>query len=123
MDVKTAFLYGLVEEIIYVAQPTGYSNGSARVCKLRKALYGLKQLPRIWYKTLAKFLHELGFRPLNADLSVFAKEDMIIAIYVDDLLICGAARQEINKIKDALKAKFHMSDLGPVSFYLGMAVT
>ena len=48
---------------------------------------------------------------------------MIIAIYVDDLLICGAARQEINKVKDALKAKFHMSDLRPVSFYLGMAVT
>ena len=123
MDVKTAFLYGLVEEIIYVIQPTGYSDGSTRVCKLRKALYGLKQSPRIWYQTLAKFLHELGFRPLNADLSVFAKDDMIIAIYVDDLLICGAERKEINKVKDALKAKFHMSDLGPVSFYLGMAVT
>ena len=123
MDVKTAFLYGLVEEIIYVIQPTGYSDGSTRVCKLRKALYGLKQSPRIWYQTLAKFLHELGFRPLNADLSVFAKDDMIIAIYVDNLLICGAERKEINKVKDALKAKFHMSDLGPVSFYLGMAVT
>lgn len=48
---------------------------------------------------------------------------MIFAIYVDDLLICGAERKEINKVKDALKAKFHMSDLGPVSFYLGMAIT
>ena len=47
---------------------------------------------------------------------------MIIAIYVDDLLICGAERKEINNIKDTLKAKFHMSDLGTVSFYLGIAV-
>ena len=61
MDNKTAFFYGLVEEIIYVAQPTGYSDKSVRVCKLQKALYGLKQLPRIWYQILAKFLHELGF--------------------------------------------------------------
>ena len=53
---------------------------------------------------------------------MFAKEDMIIAIYVDDLLICGTERKEINSIKDAFKAKFHMSDLGPVLFYLGMAV-
>lgn len=48
---------------------------------------------------------------------------MIIAIYVDDLLICGAERKEINKVKNALKAKFHMSDLEPVLFYLGMAIT
>ncbi len=48
---------------------------------------------------------------------------MIIAIYVDDLLILGTEKKEINNIKEALKAKFHMSDLGPVSFYLGIAVT
>ncbi len=43
---------------------------------------------------------------------------MIIAIYVNNLLICGAKSKEINKVKDALKAKFYMFDLGPVSFYL-----
>ncbi len=47
---------------------------------------------------------------------------MIIAIYFDDLLIYRAERKEIN-IKHSLKAQFHMSDLGTVSFYLGMAVT
>lgn len=80
-------------------------------------------MSRIWYQTLAKFLHELGFRPLNANLNVIAKKDVIIAIYMDDLFICGIERKEINSIKEALKAKFHMSNLGPVSFYLGMAVT
>lgn len=48
---------------------------------------------------------------------------MIIAIYADNLFICGAEKKKINKVKDALKAKFHMFDLGTVSFYLGMAVT
>ncbi len=122
MDVKTAFFYKLVEEIIYVSQPTGYSDGSAQVCKHRKELHGLKQSPRIWCQTLAKFLHQLSFRPLYADLSVFAKEDRIILIYLDDPLVFGAERKEINNTKDVLKAKFYMSDLGPVSFYLGMAI-
>lgn len=48
---------------------------------------------------------------------------MIITIYVNNLLIYSAERQEINKVKGALMAKFHKSDLGPVSFYLGMTVT
>lgn len=48
---------------------------------------------------------------------------MIIAIYIDNFLIYGAKKKEINKIKDAFKAKFYMSNLGPVSFYLGIAVT
>ena len=115
--------YKLVEKIFYIAQPTSYSKWSTRVCKLWKALYSLKQSPRIWYKTLAKFLHELSFRSLNADHGLFAKKDIYIAIYIDNLLICGAERKDINNVKKTLKAKFHMSDLRPVSFHLGIAVT
>ena len=48
---------------------------------------------------------------------------MIIAIYIDDFLICDAEKKEINNVKEALKAKFHMSDLRSVLFYLRMAVT
>ncbi|CAI7796834.1 unnamed protein product [Closterium sp. NIES-53] len=46
MDVKTAFLYGVVDEEIYMKQPEGYDDGSERVCRLNKAIYGLKQAPR-----------------------------------------------------------------------------
>ncbi|KAH7465155.1 hypothetical protein BFJ66_g17589 [Fusarium oxysporum f. sp. cepae] len=56
MDVKTAFLYGKIDEEIYVEQPEGFDDGTERVWKLRKALYGLKQSPRIWYQTLSLFL-------------------------------------------------------------------
>ncbi|GJP36805.1 hypothetical protein CLOM_g21279 [Closterium sp. NIES-68] len=46
MDIVTAFLYGIVEEEVYMVQPPGYENGTGRVCKLNKAIYGLKQAPR-----------------------------------------------------------------------------
>ena len=49
MDIKTAFLYGNVDEEVYIEQPPEFDDGTGRVCKLNKALYGLKQAPRIWY--------------------------------------------------------------------------
>ena len=49
MDVKTAFLYGELDEVIYMDQPTGFKVGMTWVCRLNKALYGLKQLPQVWY--------------------------------------------------------------------------
>ena len=56
-DVKTAFLYGTLDEIIYMKQPQGYEDGTDRVCKLTKSLYGLKQSPRCWNKRFKDFTH------------------------------------------------------------------
>ena len=126
MDVKTAFLYGLVEETVYIQQPLGLEDQSAgldKVCKLNQALYGLKQAPRVWYNTLSKYLQELGFKPLDANASVFYKKGVIIAIYIDDLFITKKDRKEINTLKKALNNRFKISDLGLVNFYLGMTVT
>lgn len=125
MDVKTAFLYGAIEEELYMEQPTGMTDGSPRVCRLKRALYGLKQSPRVWYETLTKFLRSLGFTPINADFSVFINYEtkIIIAIYVDDLLIVGANRNAIKAIKAKLNKRFEMKDLGPCAFYLGMVIS
>lgn len=49
-DIKTAFLYGDLEEEIYMQQPIGYEDGTKRVCKLQKGIYGLRQAPRCWNK-------------------------------------------------------------------------
>ena len=73
MDVKTAFLYGLIKGEVYVNQPHGFNDGTARARRLSRALHGLKQSPRVWYDTLAAFLKSYGMSPLNADLSVYAK--------------------------------------------------
>jgi hypothetical protein len=62
MDVKTAFLYGSLEETVYMEQPQGFERGMDMVWKLDRSLYGLKQAPRAWYRTLDSSLKELGFR-------------------------------------------------------------
>jgi hypothetical protein len=72
---------------------------------------------------LSKYLQELGFKPLDANTSVFYKKGVIIAIYVNDLFITGKDRKEIDALKKALNHRFKISDLGLVNFYLGITVT
>ncbi|CCE29311.1 uncharacterized protein CPUR_03004 [Claviceps purpurea 20.1] len=122
MDVKTAFLYGLIDDLVYVEQPEGFNDGTDRVCLLNKALYGLKQSPRIWYNTLAIFLCTLGFKPLTSDLGVFVKGNLYVAIYVDDLLLAGPDLDDIKAVKAALSKRFEMEDLGECHHYLGMEI-
>ncbi|CAM8910793.1 unnamed protein product [Rhodiola kirilowii] len=63
MDVKSAFLNGLLFEEVYVAQPTGFEDPhyADHLYKLKKALYGLKQAPRAWYERLTQFLMSMGY--------------------------------------------------------------
>ena len=125
MDVVTAFLYGFLDEDIFVNQPEGYVIDAALVCHLRKALYGLKQAPRVWYALISEFLQGLGFTKTDADHSVFVSYDKstFISVYVDDLLIIGEDLNIINSLKNKLSKRFRMTDLGSVSHYLGMFVT
>ena len=123
MDVKTAFLYGTLNEEIFMEQPEGFEDSTGRVCRLNKALYGLKQSPRVWYHTLSSFLADSKFYPIDADHSVFSNGSTYIAVYVDDLLIIGKDKIKIQELKCRLSTRFSMSDLGPVAYYLGMAIT
>jgi hypothetical protein len=68
LDIKTAFLNGVVDEELYMQQPPGYAKqGDERVCRLRRALYGLKQASRTWHLALKDFLCSLGFEAADAD--------------------------------------------------------
>lgn len=122
MDIKTAFLYGPVEETVFVELPEGYRVPDGKVCRLRKALYGLKQAPRIWFLTLSKALKDLGFQRSRYDEAVFYKDNLIMAIYVDDILIFGPDKQEISAVKAQLSKRFEMTDLGPCEFFLGTRI-
>jgi hypothetical protein len=125
MDVKTAFLYGEIDADIYMEQPEGFRSKERlnQVCKLKRALYGLKQAPRVWYNTLTKYLKTLGFAPLTADNCIFYNgKETYVAVFVDDLLIIGSLKLDINIIKAQLSQRFHITDLGPCNYYLSMEV-
>ncbi|SMQ52987.1 unnamed protein product [Zymoseptoria tritici ST99CH_3D7] len=121
MDVKTAFLYRLIKDIVYVEQPHEFAEGDD-VCLLDRALYGLKQSPRTWYETLTAYFEKIGFKLLDADISVFIRGNVFIVVYVNDLLIVGPLKKEISNIKAQLSKRFEMSDLGPYAYYLGITV-
>ena len=94
MDVVTAFLNGDLDEDIYMEQPEGCvdSTDTDFVCKLLKAIYGLKQAHRQWHYKIDSFLLiKLGFKTTRSDSWLYIKRNsvMIIALYVDDLLMAG----------------------------------
>ena len=120
MDIKIAFFYGEIKEDIWIELPTSYSV--TRMTKLKKALYSLKQAPCVQYNTFTTFLSLIGFQPLNTDSSVFCRDGVIIAIYINNLLIISAFKLNINKIKNSLKQRFKMFNLGAYYFYLRIEV-
>jgi hypothetical protein len=122
MDVDVAFLNSDIQEDVYIEQPEGFEDGTGRVCKLNKTLYGLRQSPRAWYLTIRAFFLGLGFSVAAADASVFYNEDLIVAIYIDDLLIFGKNKTKIQHFKDALNKRFSMKDMGACQWYLGIDV-
>ena len=130
MNVKTAFLYRMIDQLAYVQISKGSETTANKriVCKLLKALYGLKQAPRLWYERLSKFLLEkLGLKQINKDHSIFVTSSginrPIVSKFVDDIKVMGVKRSgHIKKVKRKLAAEFEMIDMGPISFYLGQKV-
>ena len=84
MDVKTAFLNGLLDEDIYMAQPNGFIDQSHPdfVCKLKRSLYGLKQSPRMRNKIIDEFMLTTGFKNCEADHCIYFKRDGQYIIFV-----------------------------------------
>ncbi|KAJ4740894.1 Transposon Ty1-H Gag-Pol polyprotein [Rhynchospora pubera] len=128
MDVKSAFLNGELEEEVYVSQPPGFEKKGSehKVLKLHKALYGLRQAPRAWNSKLDKTLMAIGFKRSPVEYAVYKKHCkqsfVFVGVYVDDLIITGTCEGEISKFKEKMKEIFQMSDLGLLSYYLGIEV-
>ncbi|GJR20299.1 zinc finger, CCHC-type containing protein [Tanacetum coccineum] len=116
-------------EEVYVTQPEGFvqQGNSGKVYKLIKALYGLRQAPRAWNVKLDQTLKSLDFKKCNLEQAVYTKRSktstLIVGVYVDDLIITGTPRKEIDVFKSQMKDKFEMSDLGLLAYYLGIEVT
>nr|GFA92918.1 hypothetical protein [Tanacetum cinerariifolium] len=96
MDVKSAFLYGTIEEEVYVCQPPGFVDLDYldKVYKVVKALYGLHQAPRAWYETLANCLLENGFQRGKIDQTFFIKKQKeIFCLFSQDKYVAEILRK------------------------------
>ena len=130
MDVKMAFVYGVIDKLVYVQIPKSLETTANKgmVCKLLKTLYGLKQALRLWYEKLSKFLLEkLGLKQINTDQSIFVTplgiNVPIVSTFVDDINIIGVKESDyIKRVKRELAAAFEMVDMRPINFYLGLKI-
>ncbi|WVZ63059.1 hypothetical protein U9M48_012729 [Paspalum notatum var. saurae] len=128
MDVNIAFLNGFIEEEVYVRQPPGFEKPKYpnRVFKLQKALYGLKQAPRAWYERLRKFLVDQGFQMGSVDKTLFllrhGKDQLIVQIYVDDIIFGGTSHALCSKFSEQMGREFEMSMMGELEFFLGLQI-
>ncbi|GJS10736.1 putative ribonuclease H-like domain-containing protein [Tanacetum coccineum] len=108
MDVKSAFLYGQIEEEVYVCQPPGFEDPDHpdKVYKVVKALYGLHQAPRAWYDTLATYLLSNGFQRGKIDQTLFIKSQkghiLLVQIYVDDIIFGSTKRNCVQQRKKGI---------------------
>ena len=127
MDVKFAFLNGILEEEVYIEKPEGFvdDNSKDKVCKLHKALYELEQAPRAWYERLHKYLVQIGFERTDYNNNMYIKlegKDILISeIFVDDIIFGG--KEVLSKdFADKMKHEFEMSMFGEINFFVGLQV-
>ncbi|GJY77636.1 ribonuclease H-like domain-containing protein [Tanacetum coccineum] len=117
MDVKSAFLYGTIDEEVYVSQPPGFVDPDhpKKVYKVVKALYGLHQAPRAWYATLSTFLEKHGYKRGTIDKTLFIKRDkkdiMLVQVYVDDIIFGSTKKSWCDEFEALMKSRFQMTEI------------
>nr|GFC11023.1 hypothetical protein [Tanacetum cinerariifolium] len=128
MDVKSAFLYGTIDEEVYMMQPPGFQDLEfpTRVHKVEKPFYGLHQAPRAWYGTLSKYLLTNGFQRGTIDQTLFIRRHrgdfILVQVYVDDIIFRSSNLQLCREFKALMHEKFKMSAMGELNFFLGLQV-
>ncbi|CAL8083511.1 unnamed protein product [Prunus armeniaca] len=128
MDVKTAFLNGILNEEVYVEQQKGFEDPHHPndVFRLKKALYGLKQAPRAWYGRLSSHLLGNGYVRGSVDKTLFVKRfkrDVLIAqMYVDDIVVGYTSDLHVQEFIHVMTSEFEMSLVGELNYFLGLQI-
>ena len=126
MNVKIIFLYNQIEKKIYVKQSHNFAFEQYlfKIYKLNKTFYDLKQSFWIWYNIFINYIKDINLVFIDVDFNVFIDLiiDIIVALYVNDILIIDPFKTNIQRIKNALYAKFKMSDLDFCAYYLDIIV-
>jgi hypothetical protein len=128
INVKSALLNDGLQEEVYVEQPTGFiiAGKEHKVLKLKNASYGLHQAPRAWNTKLDNTLLSLGFWRTPSEHTIYvrwnANVQLVVGVYVDDLIITGSDRDNIKSFKEEMAAAFKMSGIGLLHYYLDIEV-
>ncbi|KAM1699812.1 hypothetical protein ACFX2K_031115 [Malus domestica] len=129
LDVKSAFLNGVLQEEVYVDQPEGFTvqGKEDKVYRLHKALYGLKQASRAWYGEIDAYFSQCGFQKSLSEPTLYIKSKgendiIIMSIYVDDIIYTGSSKEMLEEFKEDMMMKYEMTDLGLLHHFLGMGV-
>ena len=129
LNVKSAFLYGDLNEEVFVEQPCGYvqKGHEQKVYKLKKALYGLKQAPRARYSRIEAYFMKEGFEKCDYEHTLFIKRGkeaivLIVSLYVDDLMFTGNDELIFTEFKNSMKNEFDMTYLDKMRYFLGLEV-
>ena len=133
LDIRTAFLYGELQEEIYMEQPEGFiiPGKEEHVCRLLKSIYGLKQASRAWNRKFNDFILKFGLSQFQADPCVYFRhqrmgevdeEFTILIIYVDDGIIFSNKKHILTDILDHLKTVFQIRTL-PADRFIGVDIT
>nr|GFA82724.1 uncharacterized mitochondrial protein AtMg00810-like [Tanacetum cinerariifolium] len=123
LDDFVAFLYGEIEEEVYVTQPKGFEDphNPKHVYRVVKALYGLHQAPRAWYARLSTFLLKHHYRRGTIDKTLFLKKDsrhiILVQVYVDDIIFGSTNKAWCDEFKVLMKGEFEMSAMGELTFF------
>ena len=132
MDVVTAFLNPKIDQENVLMQLPELDNlgnlsefdleQTSSIVRLKKALYGLKQAPRLWFIEINTYLLSLGFHQSTVEPNLYIADSAIILLYVDDILLFFKDISAAKEIKQKLRSRYKMTDLGPVSRFLGMTI-
>nr|GEX78430.1 hypothetical protein [Tanacetum cinerariifolium] len=117
MDVMSAFLYGTIDEEVYVMQPPRFQDPEylTKVYKVEKAMYGLHQASRAWYGTLSKYLLKNGFQRGTINQTFFIRRQrgdfILVQVYMDDIIFGSSNPQLCREFETLMHEKFQMSDM------------
>lgn len=128
LDVKTAFLNGILRENVFMHQPEGFISDQSKnkVFKLKKAVYGLKQSSRAWNERVDEVLSDIGYRKSKFEPCLYVKNNQgkltIVALYVDDFFVFSADTKETKFLESHLSSKFKIKNLGEAKHCLGLRI-
>ena len=126
IDVKGAYLNGKLKEEIFMKQPTGYSDGTSRICHLLRNLYGLKQAGNVWNEDFNQTMEELGYTRLRTDYCAYIKrldDDLsILIVYVDDANAFAEKKTTNDELIRQIKKRYEITVIGEPKLMLGIHV-